>query len=84
MENPIKPEQKKEIPLSWFYGIGDKERGIIFVEFSAEILNLEPEKIQTVTGFSREELEAEKERLLNKYKGQKEAPFKFKLSKTIG
>ena len=41
-----KPEQIKEIPLSWFVGIGRKNQGIIVVNFSKEFQNLGGEEFK--------------------------------------
>ena len=82
-DSPIKPEQKKEIPSEWFYGMGDEKHGIMFVNFSPKFYNLGEQKVLEMTGFTMEEFNAEREKLEKQYKGKKEAlevPFKFKLS----
>jgi len=77
-ENSIKPEQKKEIPLSWFYGIGKKGLGIKTIGFSLDFFKLGEEKIKEI-GFTMEGLDAKRHELEEQYKGKEEAPFEFKL-----
>ena len=86
-----KPEQKREIPLEWFIGTGNKTRGIGVISFSAEFLKLgdgrigtylqleDEENIKAITGFTLEELNSKKNELEAEYRGKKEAPFLFKL-----
>lgn len=76
--SPIKPEQKKEIPLSWFYGVGRKDLGIQTVGFSVKFYGLGEQKIKEM-GFTMEELETKRCELENQYKGKKKAPFESKL-----
>ena len=82
-DSPIKIEQKKEIPLSLFIGVGRKDHGMKTVGFSQEFYKLGgEEKIKEMTGFSMEEINAKKLELEEKYQGEKEAskiPFDFKL-----
>ena len=77
-ESPIKPEQKKEIPFSWFYGVGKKGLGIKTVGFSVQFYKLGEEKIKEM-GFAMEELDAKRHKLEEQYKGKEGAPFEFKL-----
>lgn len=74
-----KPEHKKEIPFSLFYGIGKEEFGIFTVSFSPEFYRLKERGEIEQMGFSMEELEAKKKELEEKYKGQTQAPFEFRL-----
>ena len=118
----IKPEQKKEIPIGWFSGIGGKTAGVTNVSFSPkfvqtfgvkfvkDLLDYEDvvdhhnghnrkgifksmeegeekqkiikkgERIKEITGFSFEELNAERTRLEKLYKGKtEELPKNFDL-----
>ena len=40
-----KPEAKKEIPMNWFIGIGNKQHGIMTIAFSTEFQKLGNRKI---------------------------------------
>lgn len=76
----IKPEHKKEIPLSWFIGVGREDIGIMTVGFSLEFYKLTEEDIQK-RGFTMEELNKKRAELQKEFQGKKEARFKFKLFK---